>query len=67
MWFQTRMFLLVAVLFGILYGMVTGIGTWMGAVSAVSYIVLAFVFISVQYLISLSIVGWTCVKEYDAT
>ena len=31
MWLQTRMFLLVAVLFGILYGVITGIGTWMGA------------------------------------
>ena len=45
MWLQTRMFLLVAVLFGILYGVVTGLGVWMGAGSAVSYIILAFVFL----------------------
>jgi heat shock protein HtpX len=59
MWLQTRMFLLIAVLFGILYGVITGIGTWMGAGSAVSYIILAFVFLGIQYLIGPSIVTWT--------
>jgi heat shock protein HtpX len=59
MWLQTRMFLLVAVLFGILYGVITGIGTWMGAGGIVSYIILAFVFLGFQYLISPSIVSWT--------
>jgi heat shock protein HtpX len=53
------MFLLVAVLFGILYGAITGIGTWMGAGNAISYIVLAFVFLGIQYLISPAIVAWT--------
>jgi len=56
---QTRMFLLVAVMFGILYGVITGIGTWMGAGSAVTYVVLAFIFLGIQYLIGPSIVGWT--------
>ena len=59
MWLQTRMFLLVAVMFGILYGVITGMGTWMGAGSAWFYIILAFVFIGFQYLISPAIVGWT--------
>ncbi|MFC2005528.1 zinc metalloprotease HtpX [Chloroflexota bacterium] len=59
MWLQTRMFLLVAILFGILYGVVVGVGTWMGAGSAVTYIVLAFAFLGIQYLIGPSIVGWT--------
>lgn len=53
------MLLLVALLFGILYGVITGIGTWMGAGNAVSYIVLAFIFLGIQYLISPSIVAWT--------
>jgi len=53
------MFLLVAVLFGILYGVVTGIGTYMGAGSAVTYIIIAFAFLGIQYLISPAIVGWT--------
>jgi len=48
MWLQTRMFLLVAVLFGILYGVIVGIGTWMGAGSAATYIILAFVFIGMS-------------------
>lgn len=59
MWVQTRMFLLVVVLFGILYGVITGIGTYMGAGSAWFYIVIAFVLLGVQYLIGPSIVGWT--------
>jgi heat shock protein HtpX len=59
MWLQMRMYLLVALLFGILYGVITGIGTWMGAGSLVSYVILAFVFLGVQYLIGPSIVGWT--------
>jgi len=59
MWLQTRMFLLIAVLFGILYGVITGIGTWMGAGSAVTYIIIAVAFIGIQYLISPAIVGWS--------
>ncbi|HSW59020.1 MAG TPA: zinc metalloprotease HtpX [Dehalococcoidales bacterium] len=59
MWLQTRMFLLIALLFGILYGVITGIGTWMGAGSAIFYLVLAFAFLGIQYLISPAIVGWT--------
>jgi len=57
MWLQTRLFLLIAVMFGILYGVITGMGTWMGAGSAVSYIVIAFVFLGIQYLICPSIFG----------
>ncbi len=59
MWLQTRMFLLVAVLFGILYGVITGIGTWMGAGSAWIYLILGFAFLGFQYLIGPSIVGWS--------
>lgn len=57
MWLQTRMFLLVAILFGILYGVIAGIGTWMGAGSAIWYVGLAFVFLGIQYLISPFLVG----------
>jgi heat shock protein HtpX len=59
MWLQTRMFLLVAVMFGILYGVITGMGVWMEVGSAWLYIILAFVFLGIQYLISPAIVGWT--------
>jgi len=59
MWLQARMFLLIALLFGILYGVISGIGTWMGAGSAVSYIILAVIFLGIQYLVSPAIVGWT--------
>jgi heat shock protein HtpX len=53
------MFLLVAVLFGILYGVIVGIGTWMGAGSAVTYVIIGVAFLGFQYLISPAIVGWT--------
>lgn len=59
MWLQTRMFLLVAVLFGILYGVITGIGTWMGTGNAVFYIGFAVIILDIQYLIGPSIVVWT--------
>jgi heat shock protein HtpX len=69
MWLQIRMFLLVALLFGILYGVFTGIGTWRGVGSAVTYVIIAFVFLGIQYLIGPSIVGrvmkikWVSEKE----
>ncbi len=59
MWLKTRMFLLVALLFGILYGVITGVGAWMGAGSALTYLILAFGFLAIQYLIGPSIIGWT--------
>ncbi|MFH0769365.1 MAG: zinc metalloprotease HtpX [Chloroflexota bacterium] len=59
MWLQTRMFLLVAILFGILYGVIVAIGTWMGAGNAVSYLILAFVFLGIQYLIGPYLVALT--------
>jgi heat shock protein HtpX len=59
MWLQTRMWLLVALLFGILYGVFTGLGMLMGIGNIVYYLVLAFVFLGIQYLIGPSIVAWT--------
>lgn len=53
---QTKMWLLVALLFAILYGVITGAGTYLGAGGAGSYIVLAFVFMAFQYLIGPSMV-----------
>lgn len=70
MWLRMKMFLLVAVLFGILYGVITGIGTWMGAGSAVLYIILAFAFLGIQYLLGPSMVTWVMrvkwISEQDA-
>ena len=69
MWLQTRMFLLVVILFGILYGVFTGLGTWMGAGSALIYITSGFVFLGFQYLIGPFLVGramrikWVSEKE----
>ena len=50
------MWLLIALLFAILYGVITGIGSYLGAGGAGSYIVLAFLFLGVQYLIGPSMV-----------
>jgi len=53
------MFLLIALMFGILYGVITGIGTYTETGSAWIYIVLAFAFLGIQYLVSPAIVGWS--------
>jgi len=53
-----RMFLLVALLFAILYGIITGIGVWSGSGNAIFYIIIAFAFLGIQYLVSPSIVAW---------
>lgn len=48
---QTKMWLLVALLFAILYGVIAGVGTYLGAGGSGSYILMAFVFLGIQYLI----------------
>jgi len=53
------MFLLVALLFAILYGVITGVGTWMGAGSALTYLILAFAFLGIQFLVGPAIVSRT--------
>ncbi len=65
MWLQTRMWLLMAVMFGILYGVITGIGVWAGGGNySYVYIVLAFVFLGFQYLLGPAMVGWTMKVKY---
>jgi len=59
MWLQTRMLLLVGLLFAILYGVIVTIGTSMGAGNAISYLVLAFIFLGIQYLIGPWLVSLT--------
>lgn len=59
MWLQARMFLLVAVLFAILYGALVLIGNAIGIGNAIVYLVLAFVFLGIQYLIGPTLVAWT--------
>ncbi len=59
MWLKIRMYLLMFVMFAILYGVVLGIGTWMGAGSAVFYIVAALIIVGIQYLIGPAIVGFS--------
>ncbi len=56
---QTKMFLLIAVLFAILYGVITLIGSALGMGGALAYILMALGFMALQYLISPAIVGWT--------
>jgi len=59
MWLQTRMYLLIAVMFGILYGVLVALGSWMGWGGTLTYVIMAVVIIGIQYLISPSIVGLT--------
>jgi heat shock protein HtpX len=59
MWLQTRMYLLIAVMFGILYGVIVAIGYMMGKGTALTYLILGLAIIGFQYLISPAIVGWS--------
>jgi heat shock protein HtpX len=56
---QTRMYLLIALMFGILYGVVVAVGTLMGKGTVVTYLILAIAFLGLQYLISPALVGLT--------
>jgi heat shock protein HtpX len=59
MWLKIRMYLLVAVLFGILYGVIFGVGTWLSIGGTIPYLVLAFIFLGIQYIVGPSLVAWT--------
>lgn len=58
-WLQIRLYLLMAVMFGILYGVITALGTYMGVGGVLFYIILAIGFTGLQYLIGPAIIGWT--------
>jgi len=66
---QTKMWLLAVLMFGILYGIITAIGSYLGAGNAASYIILAVLFMGVQYLMGPSLVSmmmrikWVSEKE----
>jgi heat shock protein HtpX len=59
MWLQARMYLLIALMFGILYGVMVGLGTWMGWGGTLTYIIMAVGILGLQYLISPALVGLT--------
>ena len=48
---QIRMWLLVALMFGILYAIIIGVGSYMGVGGATSYLVVAVLFTGLQYLL----------------
>lgn len=54
---QIKMWLLVALMFGILYGVIIGIGSYVGVGGVWTYLILAFLFVGFQYLIGPSIVS----------
>jgi heat shock protein HtpX len=58
MWLKIRMYLLVAVLFGILYGVIVGVGSLLGVGGVIPYLLLAFAFLGIQYLLGPSLVTW---------
>jgi len=66
---QTKMWLLVALMFAILYGVIVAIGTWMGAGGPILYLIWAVVFMGLQYLLGPLLVStmmkvrWVSEKE----
>lgn len=61
---RIKMWILVGVLFGILYGVITGIGTYIGLGDIKSYIILAVLFMAIQYLIGPSLVAMMMRVKY---
>jgi heat shock protein HtpX len=61
---QTKMWLLVVVMFGIIYGVFTGIGTYAGVGNAAIYIILAVLLMGFQYLIGPSLVSMMMRVKY---
>jgi heat shock protein HtpX len=59
MWLQARMYLLIALMFGILYGVLVALGAWMGWGGTLTYIIMAVVILGLQYLVSPVLVGLT--------
>lgn len=58
-WLQIRLYILVALMFGLLYGILVAVGTYMGIGGALPYLILALVFTAIQYMLGPVIVGWT--------
>jgi heat shock protein HtpX len=61
---KLRMFLLVAILFGIVYAIATIIGTAMGITNFYFYLGMALFFMFIQYLIGPKIVEWSMRVKY---
>ncbi len=61
---QMRMYLLVAMLFGLMYLIVVAVGNLIGAGSFMVYGIIAIFFVIFQYLMGPSIVSWTMKVKY---
>ena len=61
---QVRMYLLLAVLFGIVYMIATFIGASLGITNFYFYVVLAFVIMFIQYLIGPKLIEWSMHVRY---
>lgn len=64
MWLQIRMYLLLAVLFGIIYALLSIVGTAMGIGNFLFYGILASVMMLVQYMIGPKMVEWAMGVKY---
>ena len=58
MWLQVRLYLLVALMFGLLYGLIVGVSAALGYSNFIFYAILSFVMVGIQYLLGPTIVGW---------
>lgn len=61
---KLRMYLLLAILFGIVYMIVTVIGTSMGMDNFYFYLGIALVFMAIQYMVGPKLVEWSLHVEY---
>jgi len=64
MWLQLRMYMLLALMFGILYAIVVMVASVMGIQSFIAYGLLAVAIIFIQYMLSPKIVEWSMRVRY---
>ena len=64
MWLQVRLYLLVALMFGLLYGLIVGVSAALGYSNFIFYAILSFVMVGIQYLLGPTIVGWAMKVRY---
>lgn len=64
MWLQTRMYILIGLMFAVLYALLVAAGAYVGVGNFFFYAVLAVVMLFIQYIIGPSLVEWSMGVRY---
>ncbi len=61
---QLRLYILVALMFGLLYGLIVGVSAALGYSNFIFYAILSLGLVGIQYLLGPTIVGWVMKVRY---